>query len=102
MNLESIVTIPVISAIVYAIVDIVKTATNGSEKFKRLIPLFSAATGAIIGLIAFKFVPGVLDTQNAFIALVLGAASGLSATGTDQAIKQLSKGKTGTGGSNEQ
>ena len=88
-TLYEIATIPSIAAIVYTIIDIVKTAVGGTEKFKRLIPLISCALGAIIGVIAYFCVPGVLETQNVLVAIVLGAASGLSATGTNQAVKQL-------------
>ena len=36
-----------------------------------------------------------METQNVLVAIILGAASGLSATGTNQAVKQLvSKSKT--------
>jgi len=31
----------------------------------------------------------VMETQNVLVAIILGAASGLSATGTNQAVKQL-------------
>ena len=89
-----IATIPAIAAIVYTIIDIVKTAVGNTEKFKRFIPLISCALGAIIGVIAYFCVPGVLETQNVLVAIVLGAASGLSATGTNQAVKQLTKPKT--------
>jgi len=34
----------------------------------------------------------VIETQNILVAIVLGAASGLSATGTNQVVKQLTKG----------
>jgi len=88
----TIVTIPAIAAIVYTIIDIVKTACGGDEKFKRFIPLAAAVLGGIIGVIAFYFVPGVVETENILVAIVLGAASGLSATGTNQAVKQLVKG----------
>ena len=84
-----IATIPAIAAIVYTIIDIVKTAVGGTEKFKRFIPLFSCALGAVIGVIAYFCVPGVMETQNVLVAIILGAASGLSATGTNQAVKQL-------------
>lgn len=87
----TIVTIPAIAAIVYTLIDIVKTACGGDEKFKRFIPLAAALTGAVIGVIAFYFVPGVVETENILVAVVLGAASGLSATGTNQAVKQLVK-----------
>ncbi len=88
----TIVTIPAIAAIVYTIIDIVKTACGGDEKFKRFIPLAATVLGAIVGVIAYFFVPGVIETENILVAIVIGAASGLSATGTNQAVKQLVKG----------
>ena len=92
-SIYEIATIPAIAAIVYTIIDIVKTAAGGAEQFKRFIPLISCALGAIIGTITYFCVPGVMETQNVLVAIVLGAASGLSATGTNQAVKQLT-GKT--------
>ena len=92
-NFSDFVTIPAIAAIVYTIIDIVKTAVGGTEQFKRFIPLISCALGAIIGTITYFCIPGVMETQNVLVAIVLGAASGLSATGTNQAVKQLT-GKT--------
>ena len=84
-----ITTIPALAAIVYTIIDIVKTACGGDDKFKRFIPLIACVLGAVCGVVAFYFVPGVMDTQNLLVAIVLGAASGLSATGTNQVVKQL-------------
>lgn len=92
----TIVTIPAIAAIVYTIIDIVKTACGGDEKFKRFIPLIAATLGGIFGVVAYYFVPGVVETSNVLVAIVLGAASGLSATGTNQAVKQLVKGNDNT------
>lgn len=83
--------IPALAAIVYTIIDITKTAMGGTDKFNRFIPLISCVLGAICGVVAFYCVPGVFDTQNLLVAIVLGAASGLSATGTNQAVKQLTK-----------
>lgn len=88
-----IMTIPAIAAIVYTIIDITKTACGGDEKFKRFIPLISALLGAVLGVVSFYAVPGVVETQNIIVAIVLGAASGLSATGTNQVVKQLTKDK---------
>lgn len=90
-NFTEIASIPALAAIVYTIIDIVKTALGGDEKFRRFIPLIACILGAVCGVVAFYFVPGVLDTQNLLVAIILGAASGLSATGTNQAVKQLSK-----------
>lgn len=88
---NEVTTIPALAAIVYTIIDITKTALGGDEKFRRFIPLISCVLGAVCGVVAFYCVPGVMDTQNLLVAIVLGAASGLSATGTNQAVKQLTK-----------
>lgn len=88
---NEVATIPALAAIVYTIIDITKTALGGDEKFRRFIPLISCLLGAVCGVVAFYCVPGVMDTQNLLVAIVLGAASGLSATGTNQAVKQLTK-----------
>lgn len=88
---NEITTIPALAAIVYTIIDIAKTALGGDDKFKRFIPLIACVLGAICGVIAFFFVPGVMETQNLLVAIVLGAASGLSATGTNQVVKQLTQ-----------
>lgn len=89
-------TIPAIAAIVYTIIDIVKTAVGGDEKFKRFIPLIACTLGAVIGVVCFYCVPGTLETSNILVAIVVGAASGLSATGTNQAVKQLTNKTTTT------
>ena len=89
-----IATIPALAAIVYTIIDIVKTAMGGDEKFKRFIPLIACILGAVCGVVAFYFVPGVFETENLLVAIILGASSGLSATGTNQAVKQLTKSTT--------
>lgn len=88
------ITIPAIAAIVYTIIDVVKTALGNNENFNRFIPLLSLALGSACGIIAFFLVPGVLETSNIIIAIVVGGASGLSATGTNQAVKQLTSHKT--------
>lgn len=88
--MTNITTIPALAAIVYTIIDITKTAMGGDEKFKRFIPLIACVLGAVCGVVAFYFVPGVMGTDNILVATILGAASGLSATGTNQVVKQLS------------
>lgn len=89
-----IVSVPAIAAIVYTIIDIVKTATGGSEKFKRFIPLAAAVLGGLIGLTAYYTAPEIIGAQSVIVAIVVGAASGLTATGANQAVKQLTKTKT--------
>ena len=87
--MTEITTIPALAAIVYTIIDIAKTALGGDERFKRFIPLIACVLGAGCGVIAFYCVPGVMETENLLVALILGAASGLSATGANQIGKQL-------------
>ena len=96
-NIIDITTIPALAAIVYTIIDIAKTAMGGDEKFKRFIPLIACVLGAVCGVVAFYFVPGVMATENLLVAIILGAASGLSATGTNQVVKQLVSGTTTKG-----
>ena len=95
--MTSFTTIPALAAIVYTIIDIVKTAMGGDEKFRRFIPLSACVLGAICGVVAFYCVPGVMGTENLLVAIVLGSASGLSATGTNQVVKQLTNTTTKEG-----
>ena len=90
---NEIATIPALAAIVYTLIDVTKTAIGGDEKFRRFIPLIAHALGAICGVVAFYCVPGVMETENLLVAIILGASSGLSATGTNQVAKQLTKPK---------
>lgn len=85
------VSVPAIAAVVYFVVEIVKHATNSNEKFMRLIPLFSACLGLICGAVAYFAIPQIVPTDNVVVALVIGAASGLTATGFNQIIKQAKK-----------
>ena len=88
---NEIATIPALAAIVYTLIDVTKTAIGGDEKFRRFIPLIALVMGAICGVVAFYCVPGVMETENLLVAIILGASSGLSATGTNQVAKQLTK-----------
>lgn len=83
------ITIPIITAIVYAVIEILKTAFNDSDTFKRFIPLLAAVLGVGCGLISFFFIPDIIFTTNIFIAVVLGGASGLAATGIYENIKNI-------------
>lgn len=96
-----IITIPIITAITYTVIEIIKYATNNAPILKRFIPLIACALGIACGLIAFFFVPGVMITNNVFIAIVVGGASGLAATGVYENIKNLiMKGKQKENGNN--
>lgn len=85
------VSVPAIAAVVYFVVELIKYTTANNEKVLRLIPAFAAVLGLACGLICFFFAPNILPTSNVVVALVLGAASGLTATGFNQIIKQARK-----------
>ena len=90
MELLNVVSVPAIATIVYWTVNLIKYAVDGRENFKRLIPIISATLGGVIGIVAYYAIPGVVPADNVLIALIVGGASGLSATGTNQIFKQLS------------
>jgi len=85
--------VPVIVSIVYGCVDLYKQIINGKEKLMRLIPIIAALLGAIIGVVTFYVYPSVLVADNIWQAIIIGGASGLTATGANQVLKQLNKGK---------
>lgn len=88
----NIISVPAIATIVYFVISIVKYATNDNEKFKRFIPVVAAVLGIVLGIVAFYAVPGIIPADNVFTAILIGGASGLTATGANQIIKQLGKG----------
>ena len=90
-NLIEVVSVPVIATIVYWAINLIKYTVNNSEKFKRLIPIISAVFGAGLGILAYYIAPDIIIADNLLTALIIGGASGLSATGTNQIIKQTSK-----------
>ncbi|HKL73659.1 MAG TPA: phage holin family protein [Clostridia bacterium] len=85
------ISVPTITIIVYWIITIIKIAVKNNENFLRFIPLIACVMGAIFGAVAYFGVPNILPTDNIIVAIVLGGASGLSATGTNQIFKQLGK-----------
>lgn len=78
-----------IATVVYWVIKIVRLASGDNEKFKRFIPLMAAGLGAVCGVICHYAVPSIIPSTNAVVAVVIGGASGLSATGVNQLIKQL-------------
>ena len=91
MEYLELISVPAIATIVYWVINIIKYAVQDNEKFKRFIPLISAALGAVLGVVAFFALPNIIPASNVCIAILIGGASGLTATGTNQIIKQLGK-----------
>jgi uncharacterized membrane protein len=91
--------VPVIVSVVYGCINLYKQVTGGSEKYLRIIPIVAAFIGAVIGVIAFYAFPAVLTAESIGQAIIIGGASGLTATGANQVFKQLNKGKGDENGS---
>ena len=85
------VSVPTIVAAVYWTINLIKYTAQNNEKLMRFIPLIAAGLGVLFGVICYFAVPNLLPANNILIAIVLGGASGLTATGFNQVIKQLSK-----------
>jgi hypothetical protein len=97
MDYLQIISVPTIATAVYWAVNLIKYAVNSNEKFKRFIPLVSAGLGVILGVVCYYGIPDIIAAPNVLIAIISGGASGLSATGCNQIIKQLSKEKENDG-----
>lgn len=87
----NLISVPAIAAIVYWVINIIKHTVGENEKFKKFIPLIAAALGVVCGIVCYYAVPSIIPAPNIVVAIVIGGASGLTATGTNQIIKQLGK-----------
>mgnify|MGYP002861810773 CR=1 FL=1 len=74
------VSVPAIAAVVYWVIAIIKYAVKENETFKRFIPLIAAGLGVILGVVAYYLVPGIIPADNVVVAIIVGGASGLTAT----------------------
>lgn len=90
-NIIQIVSVPVITAIIYGAMAGYKIIVNGREKLIRIIPVIAAVLGVVLGIIAFYAVKEVMPADNVLIAILIGGSSGLAATGTNQVFKQMNK-----------
>jgi hypothetical protein len=86
------VSVPAIAAVVYWVVNLIKYIVGENETFKRFIPLIATALGVVSGVVCFYALPSIIPATNLLVAIVIGGASGLTATGANQVLKQLTKG----------
>ncbi len=87
----NLISVPAIAAVVYWVINLIKYTVGEKEAFKRFIPLIATGLGVICGVICYFAIPSIIPADNVLIAIVIGGASGLTATGTNQIIKQLTK-----------
>ncbi len=87
-----IVCVPIIVLVVYALMEIYKKfIAKDKEVLIRIIPIIAGVIGIVLGIICFYAVPSIISASNIWTAILIGGASGLSATGCDQILKQLKK-----------
>lgn len=87
-----IICVPAIVSITYALIELYKKwIAKGREKYLAFIPLVALILGGALGVAIFYIEPSLIIANNAWWALIVGLASGLSATGTNQVFKQLKK-----------
>ena len=77
----------VITVLVY-LVGLAVKATNINNKW---IPVICGGVGVILGIVALAIGMPDFPAADYLTAAAVGAASGLAATGADQAFKQLKK-----------
>jgi len=86
------ISVPAIAAVVYWLVNLIKYTVGENEKFKRFIPILATVLGAVCGVVCYFAIPAIVPAENLLVAIVIGGASGLTATGANQIVKQLGKG----------
>lgn len=87
-----IVCVPVIVTLVFLLMEVYKKfIAKDKEILIRIIPLIACALGIVMGIICFYVFPDIISATNILTAILVGGASGLSATGCNQIFKQLKK-----------
>lgn len=90
--MAEIICVPLIVAAVYALIEVYKkTIAKTNQTLNRIIPIIGAAIGTILGMICYFACPELIVAHNLLSAMIVGASSGLSATGCNQILKQLKK-----------
>lgn len=87
-----IVCVPVIVTIVFAIMELYKKfIAKDKEVLLRIIPIIAGVLGVVLGIVCYFCIPAIISATNIWTAILVGGASGLSATGCNQIFKQLKK-----------
>ena len=87
-----VICVPVIVALVFVLMEVYKKyIAKENEKLIRFIPLIALGLGVVFGIVFYYAFPTLISASNLFIAILVGGASGLSATGCNQIFKQLKK-----------
>ena len=88
------VAIPAIVVIIYLIAYFLKQIPG--EIINRVLPAICGTLGLILGVVCFYTLPDFIAAENWLCAAAIGVVSGFSATGVNQAVKQINKFTTPT------
>lgn len=87
-----IICVPAIAAIVFLLMEVYKKwIAKGRERFINFIPIIAGVLGLVLGIVFYFAIPSIVAASNVWVAMFIGACSGLSATGCNQIFKQLKK-----------
>lgn len=90
--MTEIICVPLIVAAVYALIEVYKkTIAKTNQTLNRIIPIIGLILGASLGIICYFACPELIVAHSVLSAIIVGASSGLSATGCNQILKQLKK-----------
>ena len=82
--------VPIIVVCCYVLGELYKLVFRKKTQAYKFIPITMCVIGGMLGIIMFYTEQTMIfDADNAWIALGVGMVSGVSATGTNQIIKQL-------------
>lgn len=66
-----------------------KLIVGSKENLLRIIPIIAGVLGGGLGIGIYYIYPQMIPATDVVTAVIIGIASGLSATGTNQIFKQL-------------
>lgn len=80
----------IILVVTYAFIELYKVVFK-TETAKNLIPIVALVIGAVLGGVGYAVIPDYIVATDYVSAVIVGGFSGLSATGSNQIVKQLKK-----------
>ena len=89
-----IICVPVIVSLVFGLMEVYKVLiakAKNQETLIRIIPIIACVLGIVFGILFYYVCPSIVAATNTWTAILIGGASGLSATGCNQIFKQLKK-----------
>ena len=89
-----IICVPVIVSLVFGLMEVYKVLiakAKNKETLIRIIPIIACVLGIAFGILFYYVCPSIVAATNIWTAILIGGASGLSATGCNQIFKQLKK-----------